>query len=89
MLWDLEFEKVRLPHDADLVIARVAEFGTDEAVSWLRETFSPSEVGEALERRAHHLSKRTRDLWRVLLSKEEDWCLTIPSRPLRGTFFRP
>jgi hypothetical protein len=88
LFWDLELERLDPRRDRRRIIARIAEYGTDEAVRWLRTSYSPGEIADALERERRLVSRRTRNLWRLWLGKDEDWCTEIPSRPLRGKFWR-
>jgi len=86
--WDVDFEKMDTRKDRDLIVARVTEYGTDDAVRWLRETYSNEEIAGALEASLHLVSRRTIGLWKLWLNQPEEWCKEIPSRPLRGSFWR-
>jgi hypothetical protein len=87
--WDLDFDALDAGDDRDTVVSRLAEHGTDEAVRWVRKTYTDAEIGLALEARRSSLSRRTLNLWALWLGKPEDWCAEIPSRPLKGVFWRP
>lgn len=86
--WDVSFDDLDDRRDRDFVVSRIAEYGTDAAIRWLREKYSEGEIAEALERRQSELSARTLSLWRIWLDKPEDWCAKIPSRPLKGRFWK-
>ncbi|MBI4603991.1 MAG: hypothetical protein HY721_18705 [Planctomycetes bacterium] len=86
--WDVDFGELRLEEHRDLIISRIAEHGTDEAVRWLKATYGDAEIAGALESRRAQLSPRTLALWRLWLKKPEDWCAKTPSRPLKGVFWR-
>src|SRR5262245_60520945 len=88
LFWDVDFKLLMLKRDASFIIARVAEYGTDEAVRWLRQSYADSEIGAGLETERHALSDRTVNLWRLWLKKPEDWCKNTPSRPLKGVFWK-
>ena len=89
LFWDIDFDALESERDRDAIVARIAEHGTDEAVRWLRKTYTDAEIGTALEARRSTLSRRTVNLWALWLGKPEDWCAETPSRPLKGVFWRP
>jgi hypothetical protein len=88
LFWDVQFRELDVRRDMDLIIARIAEYGTDEAVRWMRDHYSDNEISQALEIRSAEISRRTLGLWRLWLGKPEDWCAKTPSRPLKGIFWR-
>jgi len=88
VFWDLKFDALCIRENQDLIIARVVEYGTDEAVRWLRQTYDDAAIARAMEDRKEQLSSRTLGLWRIWLNKAEDWCAKNPSRPLKGVFWR-
>ncbi len=88
LFWDVDFDQLDSLKDRNFVVARVAEYGTDEAVRWLRKTYSNNEIAQALEASLHLVSQKTIGLWKLWLNRPEDWCKEIPSRPLRGNFWR-
>jgi hypothetical protein len=89
LFWDVAFESLDVERDQDTIIARIAEHGTDEAVRWMRRSYPDAEIARALEARVATLSGRTLGLWRIWLRKPEDWCAKTPSRPLKGSFWKP
>ena len=88
LFWDLEFERLDPERDRGTIVPRIAEYGTDEAVRWLRAAYSDDEIAAALEVGCHLVSRRTLGLWALWLKKPEDWCAKIPSRPLKGAFWK-
>lgn len=88
LFWDMRFESLGEPRFRSLVVARIAEYGTDRAVRWLQESCTPAEIAAGLEEQPSSLSARTLSLWRLWLGKPEEWCRTSPSRPLKGRFWK-
>ncbi len=88
LFWDLSFEDLDALRHRSLIVARIAEHGTDEAVRWLLSSYPDETIAEALEEMQSRVSRWTMNLWRLWLSKPEDWCARIPSRPLKGAFWR-
>jgi len=88
LFWDMDVERLDPARDRDTIIPRIAEYGTDEAVRWLRATYGDEEIAPALEAGCHLVSRRTLNLWALWLKKPEDWCARIPSRPLKGSFWK-
>ncbi len=86
--WDVRTDAIDPRADRDFVISRIAEHGDDAAIRWLRRTYDEREIAAALEARRSALSARTVGLWRIWLRKPEDWCARMPSRPLKGVFWR-
>ena len=85
--WDLEFERLHPERDRSIIVPRIAEHGTDDAIRWLRATYRDDEIAAALEAGCHRVSRRTLNLWALWLKKPEEWC-KIPSRPLKGVFWK-
>jgi hypothetical protein len=88
--WDVDFDRLDCNEHADLIVTRVAEYGTDEAVRWLRASYEPATIAAALERNLHRVSSQTLGLWRLWLGKPEGWCTSekTASRPLSGLFWK-
>ena len=72
IFWDLDFETLCTERDRDIIISRIAEYGTDEAVSWLWSRYSQAEIAQAIESRFHLLCRQTLNLWRLWLKKPEN-----------------
>ncbi len=88
LFWDVRFDRLDERKDRHFIVARIAEFGTDRAVRWLRSTYSDRETCKSLEKARSLVSRRTISLWRLWLKKPEDWCAEVPSRPLKGIFWK-
>jgi len=64
LFWDVNGEKFDPSAFPDYTIARVLEFGDEEAVEWLRESFTEEAIKQVVanERR---LSPRSANFWAV------------------------
>ena len=85
--WEVDFETVRLPEYQAYVIERLLEYGNDEAIRWLKKSFSPESIA-AVVRRSRVLSRRTANLWALLLCipREEIRCFSTRSILQHGSF---
>lgn len=65
LFWDTDLATLQPSEYPDYTIFRVLELGDDEALAWLRETFSEREIRRVLstERR---LSRRSAMFWALL-----------------------
>jgi len=65
LFWDIqtkEFDPVAFPQ---YTIGRVLEFGDQDAVAWLRETFSEGEIREVI-RKERRLTRRSATFWALV-----------------------
>jgi hypothetical protein len=85
--WEVDFDTVRLPKHEVYVIERVLEYGDDRAIHWLKKSFSPEAVA-AVVRRSRVISRRTANLWALLLGipREEIRCFSTRSILQHGSF---
>jgi len=85
--WEVEFENVRLPEREFYVIERVIEYGNDEAIHWLKQRFTPDDIGRVV-RPSRALSRRTANLWGKFLHipRDEMRCYSTPSILQHGSF---
>jgi len=83
--WEVDFARLRLPQRQTYVIERVLEYGDDQAICWLKETFPPETIANVV-RRSSGLSPNTANLWALVLDipKEEIRCFSTPSLPMPG-----
>jgi hypothetical protein len=88
LFWDLRFDELDTERHKNIIIARIADYGTDEAVRWLSAAYTDAEIALGLEAMQSRVSRRTFSLWRVWLGEPEEWCTTMPSRPLKGIFWK-
>ncbi len=78
LFWDVNretFDPVVYP---DYSIARVLEFGDEQAVAWMRETFSEEEIKRVVctERR---LSRRSANFWALVYNIASDRVAALQS----------
>ena len=83
--WDVDFARLRLPERQTYVIERVLEYGGDQAIRWLKETFPPETLADVV-RRSRRLSPNTANLWALVLDipRDQIQCLSIPFPSLPG-----
>jgi hypothetical protein len=65
-LGEVKFEKVRLPERECYVVERLLEYGDDQAIHWLKETFALETIGRVV-RESRAISHRTANLWGLFL----------------------
>ncbi len=77
--WEIDFAQLRLLRRQTYVIERVLEYGDDQAIRWLKATFSPETIAGVV-RRSRRISKNTANLWALVLEipKEQIRCFSIP-----------
>ena len=85
--WEVDFDAVRLPEREVYVIERLLEYGNDQAIHWLKKTF-PAETIAAVVRKSRVISRRTANLWALLLCipREEIRCFSTRSILQHGSF---
>jgi len=78
--WEIDFTQLRLPRRQTYVIERVLEYGDDQAIRWLKATFSPETIAGVV-RHSRRISKNTANLWALVLDipKEQIRCFSTPS----------
>jgi hypothetical protein len=83
--WDVDFTRLRLPKRQTYVIERVLEYGGDQAIRWLKESFPPETLVDVV-RRSRRLSPNTANLWALVLDIPRDQirCLSTPFPPMPG-----
>ena len=62
LFWDTDLDTFRPEDYPDYTIFRVLEWGNEEAVAWLRETFSETEIFRVL-RTERRLSRKSANFW--------------------------
>jgi hypothetical protein len=67
------------------VIERVLEYSDDQAIHWLKATFSSERLADVV-RRSRRLSPNTANLWALVLDIPRDQvrCLSTPFPPMLG-----
>jgi hypothetical protein len=66
LFWDTNPRKIEVKKNAPYIIERVLEYGRDNEVRWLWETYDKSSLKKALVR-SRGLRPSTRSLWSLLL----------------------
>ncbi|MCS6803662.1 MAG: hypothetical protein RMM98_17890 [Acidobacteriota bacterium] len=63
--WDIDIERFDPRAYPDYTIARILEYGDEEAVAWLCQTFSEEEIKKTL-RTERRLSRRSASFWALV-----------------------
>jgi Family of unknown function (DUF6922) len=63
--WDIDIEKLDPHANTSFVIGRILEHGTDEAVSWMKSTFSKMEIMGVI-REDRCLSPKSATYWALI-----------------------
>ena len=78
--WDVNAKELTTEHDGRFVMERILEKGNEQAVAWLNETFSRTDL-EAVVRESRRLSPKSRNYWGLLYNL---WSTENPSARMRG-----
>ena len=65
LFWDTDLEEFKPKQYPDYAIFRVLEYGNEEALAWLRKTFSDAEIRRVL-RAERRLSRRSANFWALV-----------------------
>jgi Family of unknown function (DUF6922) len=65
LFWDTNLTTFRPSDYPDYTIFRILEYGDDEAVAWLRETFDSSEIQRVI-RTERRLSAKSATFWALV-----------------------
>lgn len=80
LLWEYRPESIDTDAHAQLVLERVLEYGSLEAVRWALVTYGPARIEQFLRHRGVRvLSRKTLSFWVVLLGLEGDECFATSS----------
>lgn len=71
LFWDTNLENFKPEEHADYTIFRVLENGDEEALAWLRSTFSQADINKVL-RTERRLSRKSAQFWALVFG--------VPSR---------
>ncbi|MCX6715908.1 MAG: hypothetical protein NT077_02715 [Candidatus Taylorbacteria bacterium] len=66
LFWDTNPKWIDLKKNAQYVIERVLDFGHDDEVRWLRNTYQSDQIKKVVEM-SRSLRPETKNLWRLLL----------------------
>ena len=65
LFWDTNVSTFQPSNYPDYTILRVLEYGDDEAIAWLRETFSATEIRRVI-RTERRLSPKSATFWALV-----------------------
>lgn len=65
LFWDINIENFDPTAYSDYTIARVLEFGDEQAVAWMKETFSEDEIKQVI-RTERRLSRKSANFWALV-----------------------
>jgi hypothetical protein len=71
LFWDTNLSTFKPAAFPDYTIFRVLEYGDDEALIWLRETFSSAEIRRVI-RTERRLSPKSATFWALVYDIRED-----------------
>ena len=85
--WDVDFTTLRLPAHEGYCIERILEFGDDEAIRWLCNSFARERLGQIV-RQSRVISRKTANFWGLLLGipRSQMRCFSTPSLLDHGSF---
>lgn len=66
LFWDVDPETIDQRKNAHYIIERVLDFGNDEEVRWLWQTYSKSLIKEVVEH-SRVLHEKSKSLWSLLI----------------------
>ena len=74
--WDIDFEKLDLRGHWQDVLARLLEYGNEEAVVWMRKNFTKDEIADVLFR-FRIVSPKSANFWAVVfgIDRKKVLCL--------------
>lgn len=73
LFWDTNLDTFRPEDWPEYTIFRVLEYGDEDAVAWMRETFSESDIRRVLASE-HRLSPKSANFWALVYG--------VPSREI-------
>jgi Family of unknown function (DUF6922) len=65
LFWDADLDNFKPQDHPDYTIFRVLEYGDEEALAWLRQTFSKAEISRVL-RTERRLSRKSATFWALV-----------------------
>ncbi len=65
LFWDTNLENFKPEDHLDYTVFRVLEYGDEEALAWLRKTFSDAEISRVL-RTERRLSRKSATFWALV-----------------------
>ncbi|MBU2025726.1 MAG: hypothetical protein ABIC19_02815 [Patescibacteria group bacterium] len=64
--WDVDLKQIDEKNNYFFIIERVLNFGNEEAVKWVRKTYSSKNLLEVIKK-SRNLDKKTRNFWKIIL----------------------
>lgn len=68
LFWDVNVNKIDPSKHARYIIERIMDFGTDDEVRWMWQTYDRSLIRDVVKR-SRVLHKQTRALWTLMTSR--------------------
>ena len=80
LFWDTNFDNFNPTEFPQYAVARILEYGDQDAVAWLRETFSEAQIVEVL-RTDRRLTPKSANFWALIYKVPQDQvaALTVAS----------
>ena len=79
LFWDTNLENFKPEEHPDYTIFRVLEHGDEEAMRWLRKTFSEAEIGRVL-RTERRMSPKSATFWALVFGIPSQEVAALNSR---------
>lgn len=70
LFWDCNITRININENRTYIIERILEYGDNEPVKWMFETYPLQEVKKVLKE-SRALSKKSSNFWRLVLKKTE------------------
>ncbi len=66
-LWSYKFEDLNLQEDKKIIIKNILDFGTKEAVDWLKQSYDKEEIKDVIRKTVRtEWSKKSINLWELI-----------------------
>ena len=79
LFWDANLENFKPEDHPDYTVLRVLEYGDEEALAWLRKTFSDAEISRVL-RTERRLSRKSATFWALVFRVPSQEVAALTSR---------
>lgn len=66
--WDVDFDKINIEKNKRFILERILELGDENAVTWMKQSFSREDILNALKDN-RRISKKSQIFWNLILSK--------------------
>lgn len=72
-LWSYTLEKMDIESDKEIIIKNILDYGTTEATTWLRQTYSEAEIRSVISASASgDWGKKSLALWQLIYNVEPE-----------------